>query len=136
MGAYFAKLIRSEFLYLSGNVLTADGSRLYLNGNPIANLSDLTGFASGEYYPNSNPSGFEPSVSYTHTLNSGLESYYIPYPVTLAGTPKSISCDFSNSIDNSLYTYAISGVGLSGFYINFSDNLQASGYQLLISINK
>lgn len=131
MGAYYAKEIKSEFVHLSGNLLTAEAGRLFLNGNAIANLAEL-----GEFYPISNPSGFESSVSYSYALASGLDGFFVPFPVILSDKPTSLSCELVHPTDNNIYAYSISNLSTSGFNLNISDDLRVNGYEILVSLNK
>lgn len=68
-------------------------------------------------------------TSFIANCTSGAQSQFITYPSGLTYTPK-VTCVFVNNIDSNNYYLTLSGVNNSGFYVNYSNVLGASGYQL------
>jgi hypothetical protein len=92
---------RIQNLIISGQSL--------VTGGPYASIINFTDFVTG--------------------LPSGIDTLTVSFPSVLASQPI-ISCEFQNDIDSFIYSHAISSVSISGFIVNFSDILSATGYKL------
>ncbi len=73
-------------------------------------------------------------VKFSTVLTSGIESQYVPYPLSLSHRPVSLACEMENNSDNFIYSFVLTGVNTNGFYVSFSDTLSASGYLLYTTI--
>jgi len=133
--------------YVIGNLPVLVGT-----GNQYA----TQGWVTSGFYPLDNPSGFATGIDasafvrrtesgvfattgqfieFSTILTSGVESQPIFYPLTLPYKPKSIICEIENNVDNLIYSHVLISVNITGFTINFSDNLSSTGYILYTSIN-
>jgi hypothetical protein len=93
-------------------------------------------YVSQNYYLSSNPSGYLRASDITHVTTSfrvnctsGAGSQYVAFPFSFTGTP-TVSCSFINNLDQNLYYVGASGVNTSGFFVNYSDTISNTGYQL------
>ena len=75
-------------------------------------------------------------VEFQVTLNAGVDSIYINYPIVFIEKPKSITCSIENNIDELIYNYFISNVSNLGFNIEFSDYLSSDGYILHVTASR
>ena len=75
------------------------------------------------------------SYDFQASLTSGVNNQWISYPIALTLLPTTVNCFLQNNIDNYTYIYSSSNITTSGFQINFSDYLKASGYILSIEMN-
>ena len=103
-------------------------TRIIIEGDYVVTQSGLN--AVSGYFEKENTIGF------THALPAGQDQYFIQYPYNLATNPRSVSCIFQNTVDDLIYYHSIGNVTISGFDINFSDNLSNNGYYLNINVKK
>lgn len=99
-------------------------------------ITQTLAYVSQNFYLNSNPSGFisesgAASSSFIFNCTSGVNGEYISFPTVLPNSPN-IACSFVNNLDQNLYYFGLSGVNTSGFYVNYSDTIVNTGYQLSI----
>jgi len=79
-------------------------------------------------------SSSQTNFDFVSQLNSGAISQFINYPLVYTNPPTTTTCQFENNIDNYSYIYSLSNITISGFQVNFSDYLKASGYILLTNV--
>jgi len=111
---------------ISGN-LNVTGNIL-LNGDPVITRSGLN--AVSGYFESEN------TIGYSYVIPVGNDNYFVTYPSVLNSDPRSINCIFQNNVDNIIYYYSIGNINKTGFYINFSDQINNTGYALNINIKK
>ena len=78
----------------------------------------------------------ENTIGYSYVIPVGNDNYFVTYPSVLNSDPRSINCIFQNTVDNIIYYYSIGNINKTGFYINFSDQINNTGYSLNINIKK
>ena len=137
---YFQKLIDNLFLQVLGSGFFLSGvkigtgtvfiepNRILINGDPVitrSGLNDVSGYFESEN-----------TIGYSYSLPVGNDNYFITYPSVLNSDPRSINCIFQNNIDNLIYYYALGDINKTGFYINFSDQINNTGYALNINVKK
>lgn len=146
---YFQRLIDNLFLQtqtISGNLevlgsgfftsgvkvgtgtVFIEPSRILINGDPVITRSGLN--AVSGYFESEN------TIGYSYTLPVGNDNYFVTYPSVLNSDPRSINCIFQNNVDNVIYYYSLGNINKTGFYINFSDQINNTGYFLNINIKK
>jgi hypothetical protein len=103
-------------------------SRILINGDPVITRSGLN--AVSGYFESEN------TIGYSYTLPVGNDNYFVTYPSVLNSDPRSINCIFQNNVDNIIYYYSLGNINKTGFYINFSDQINNTGYSLNINIKK
>jgi len=111
----------------TGTVFIEPG-RILINGDPVITRSGLN--AVSGYFESEN------TIGYSYTLPVGNDNYFVTYPSVLNSNPRSINCIFQNNVDNIIYYYSIGNINKTGFYINFSDQIDNTGYALNINIKK
>ena len=146
---YFQKLIDNLFLqtqilsgslevlgsgfFLSGvkigtGTVFIEPNRILINGDPVITRSGLN--AVSGYFESEN------TIGYSYSLPVGNDNYFVTYPSALNSDPRSINCIFQNNVDNIIYYYSIGNINKTGFYINFSDQINNTGYALNINVKK
>ncbi len=104
------------------NSIIGLSGQLNLSGSNLQNqINSINTFTGNQY-------------KYKIFATSGVETEFISYPILLSSQPI-IGLNFENDRDTYIYSYTISGVGLTGFYTNYSDYLTNSGYKLNITLN-
>jgi hypothetical protein len=103
-------------------------SRILINGDPVITRSGLN--AVSGYFESEN------TIGYSYTLPVGNDNYFVTYPSVLNSDPRSINCIFQNNVDNIIYYYSLGNINKTGFYINFSDQINNTGYSLNINVKK
>jgi hypothetical protein len=78
----------------------------------------------------------ENTIGYSYVIPVGNDNYFVTYPSVLNSDPRSINCIFQNNVDNIIYYYSLGNINKTGFYINFSDQINNTGYSLNINIKK
>ena len=88
------------------------------------------------YYLSSNPSGYLRSSDITHVTSSfnvnctsGVSTQFVNFSTPFTGAPV-VNCSFINNIDDKFYCCGVSGINTGGFYVNYSETIGNSGYQL------
>ena len=102
--------------------------RILINGDPVITRSGLN--AVSGYFESEN------TIGYSYVIPVGNDNYFVTYPSVLNSDPRSINCIFQNNVDNIIYYYSIGNINKTGFYINFSDQINNTGYSLNINIKK
>jgi hypothetical protein len=102
--------------------------RITIDGDPVITRSGLN--AVSGYFESEN------TIGYSYVIPVGNDNYFVTYPSILNSDPRSINCIFQNSVDNVIYYYSIGNINKTGFYINFSDQINNTGYSLNINIKK
>ena len=103
-------------------------NRILINGDHVitrSGLNDVSGYFESEN-----------TIGYSYSLPVGNDNYFITYPSVLNSDPRSINCIFQNTVDNIIYYYSIGNINKTGFYINFSDQINNTGYALNINVKK
>jgi hypothetical protein len=103
-------------------------NRILIDGDPVITRSGLN--AVSGYFESEN------TIGYSYVLPVGNDNYFVTYPSVLNSDPRSINCIFQNNVDNVIYYYSIGNINKTGFYINFSDQIDNTGYALNINIKK
>lgn len=89
----------------------------------------------GQFYPNTNPSGYLPIgriQNFDISLPSGISQTGILFPTGYSVAPRTVSVQFVNSIDAYSYSAHVGNISTSGFNVFFSDDLSSTGYRLTV----
>ena len=108
-------------------------TNLNSTGNTLnSSITSLSGLFTGYtgYFESEN------TIGYSYVIPVGNDNYFVTYPSVLNSDPRSINCIFQNNVDNVIYYYSIGNITKSGFFINFSDQINNTGYSLNINIKK
>jgi hypothetical protein len=103
-------------------------SSIFIEGDKVVTQPELNAISG--YFENENTIGF------SSALSAGNDNYFVTYPSVLNSDPRSINCIFQNNVDNVIYYYSLGNINKTGFYINFSDQINNTGYSLNINIKK
>ena len=74
----------------------------------------------------------ESTASFELPLPYGVDSVYVPFPNLLLEKPSILDVSIENDADNIIYSYKTSQVTDSGFFVDFSDNLNSYNYVLRV----